>query len=78
MGKEDDVMVLAKYESEIESNIVKGMLEAAGITAGVMGDTVANTLLKPLAGGEWKVVVRRQDLPQALQLLEANPIDNAE
>ena len=73
MGKEDDITVLAKCENEIAANIVKGVLEDNGVTASVMGDSTANTLLKPLGNADWKVVVRQRDLKRAQEILQATP-----
>lgn len=73
MGKEDNIVVIAKCESEIEANIVKGVLEDNGMTAGVMGDSTANTLLKTLESADWKVVVRRQDVQLAQKILSTTP-----
>ncbi len=73
MGKEDDITILAKYESEIEANIVKGVLDDNGVTADVMGDSTANTLLKTLGNADWKVVVRQKDLQRAQEILSTTP-----
>ncbi len=73
MGKEDDITVLAKCENEIAANIVKGVLEDNGVTASVMGDSTANTLLKTLGNADWKVVVRQRDLKRAQEILQATP-----
>ena len=37
MEREDDVVVLAMYDSPVDANIIKGVLETNGVIAGVMG-----------------------------------------
>ncbi len=41
MERENDVVLLEKYENPIDANIVKGMLETKGIIAGVMEDSLS-------------------------------------
>ena len=41
MANEGDLKVLAQFGSEVEASIVKGMLSANGIEAGVLGDNTA-------------------------------------
>lgn len=72
-GKDDDVTVIGSFESNADANILKGVLEANGIVADVMGDSTAGTLLMGLSVGEWKLVVRRSDAELARQILESAP-----
>ena len=74
MANDGDLKVLAQFEDEIEACIVKGMLEANGINAGVLGDNVASTLMHGLGRGQWKVVVNPEDFDAAEELLNT-PIE---
>lgn len=74
MANDGDLKVLAQFEDEIEASIVKGMLEANGINAGVLGDNVASTLMHGLGRGQWKVVVNPEDFDAAEGLLNT-PIE---
>ena len=73
MANENDVAVLASYDSAFEANVVAGMLEANGITAAVMGDSTANCLLQGFKQGQMSVAVRQCDLEKAQQLLSEMP-----
>ena len=66
MANEGDLKVLAQFESEVEASIVKGMLSANGIEAGV--------LLRGSDKGMWRVVVKPEDFDDAEQLLNT-PIE---
>jgi len=66
MEKEDKIVVLAKYASPIDANIVKGALEASGIAAGVIVDNTANAIWMSPA----RVVVFERDLELARQVLD--------
>ena len=74
MANEDDLKVLAQFESEVEASIVKGMLSANGIEAGVLGDNTASTRLRGSDKGMWRVVVNPEDFDDAEQLLNT-PIE---
>ena len=74
MANEDDLKVLAQFESEVEASIVKGMLSANGIEAGVLGGNTASTLLRGSDKGMWRVVVNPEDFDDAEQLLNT-PIE---
>lgn len=66
MEKENDVVVLAKFEDPIEANIVKGMLECNGIVAGVMEESISRGLMmSPTC-----LMVMRHDLERARALLD--------
>ncbi len=71
----NDLKVLAQYESEVEASIVKGMLEANGILAGVLGDSTASNLLRGSDKGMWRVVVNPDDYADALALI-STPIED--
>lgn len=78
MEKEDDVVVLDKFDSPIEANIIKGVLETNGVIAGVMGDSVANTLMQGFSQGAIRVVVFRKDLQKARQILDSEPLESCD
>jgi len=65
MDNEERIVVLAKYASPIDANIVKGALEASGISAGVIVDSTANAIWMSPA----RVVVFERDLELAQQVL---------
>ncbi len=68
-NNDNDLKVLAQYDSEVEASIVKGMLESNGILAGVLGDSTASNLLRGSDKGLWKVVVNPTDYDDALTLI---------
>ena len=63
MENEDKLVVFNKYANPVDANIVKGALEAVGIPAGVIGDSLANNLWKEAI----RVVVFRRDLEEAIK-----------
>ncbi len=65
MEQEEKLIVFNKYGNPVDANIVKGALEAAGIPAGVIGDSFANHLWKDAI----RVVVFRRDLEEAIKVL---------
>ena len=65
MEQEEKLVVFNKYGNPVDANIVKGALEAAGIPAGVIGDSFANHLWKDAI----RVVVFRRDLEEAIKAL---------
>ena len=65
MDSEEKLVVFNKYGNPVDANIVKGALEAAGIPAGVIGDSFANNLWKEAI----RVVVFRRDLEDAIKSL---------
>ncbi|MBQ6166968.1 MAG: hypothetical protein IJK41_06030 [Muribaculaceae bacterium] len=65
MEQDDQLIVFNKYSNPVDANIVKGALEAAGIPAGVIGDSFANNLWKDAI----RVVVFRRDLEDAIRAL---------
>ena len=76
MDKEDEIVVFDMYNSPIEANIVKGILESNGVIAGVMGDSTANALMQGFSQGTMRVVVFRRDLQKAHEIMRANPIED--
>ena len=78
MEKEDDVVVFAMYDSPVDANIVKGVLESNGVIAGVMGDSTANALMQGFTQGTMRVVVFRKDLQKARQIMDSTPITLAD
>ena len=75
MEKEDDIVVFAKYDSPVDANIVKGVLESNGVIAGVMGDSTANALMQGFTQGTMRVVVFRKDLQRAGQIMDSAPLE---
>lgn len=65
MDDEEKLVVLNKYHSAVDANIVKGALEASGIPAGVIVDSTANAIWMAPA----RVVVFERDLELAKQVL---------
>ncbi len=63
------------YDDPIKANMVKDILESNGVIAGVMGDSIANTLMKGFTQGSMRVVVLRKDLPLAREIMDSNPIE---
>ena len=70
MEKEDNIVILSKYNSQVDAEIVKGYLEQKGIIAGVRGDATANALLQGFPQGAYRVVVFERDLERARQMIE--------
>ena len=75
MEKDDYIIVFAMYDDPIKANMVKDILESNGVIAGVMGDSIANTLMKGFTQGSMRVVVLRKDLPLAREIMDSNPIE---
>ena len=73
---EDKIVVFGKYESAIEANIVKGVLETNGVIAGVMEDGYAETVLRGMSAGAVRVVVFERDLERAREIMNTQPVDN--
>ncbi len=78
MEKEDDVVVFAMYDSPVDANIVKGVLESNGVIAGVMGDSTANALMQGFSQGTMRVVVFRKDLQKAQQIMDSSPLESSD
>jgi len=76
MEKDNDVVVFAMYDSPIEANIVKGVLESNGVMADVVGDSTANALMQGFTQGAMRVVVLRRDLERAQQIMDTTWIEN--
>lgn len=76
MEKEDDIVVFAKYDSPVDANIVKGVLESNGVIAGIMGDSTANALMQGFTQGTIRVVVFRKDLQRAWQIMDSEPLES--
>ena len=66
--------VLAKFNNPYEAHIIRGMLEANGIIAGVLEDTTATALVGNYKQGMVRVIVLEEDLDRARQLLHATPL----
>ncbi len=74
MDDEEKLVVLNKYHSTVDANIVKGALEASGIPAGVIVDSTANAIWMAPA----RVVVFERDLELAKQVLSETEEANGE
>lgn len=68
--------VLARFSNPYEAHIVKGLLEANGIIAGVLEDTTATALIGNHKQGMVRVVVLEEDLARARQLLNAASLES--
>ena len=77
MEREDDVVVFDMYDSPVDANIVKGVLESNGVIAGVMGDSTANALMQGFSQGAIRVVVLRRDLEKARQIMDSTWIEQS-
>ena len=65
MENEEKLVVVAKYSSPVNANIVKGALEASGIPAGVIADSTATAIwMAPV-----RVVVFERDLELAKKVI---------
>lgn len=65
MEREEKLVVFDKYDNAVDANIVKGALEASGISAGVISDSTANAVwMAPVT-----VVVFRRDMDAALRAI---------
>jgi hypothetical protein len=73
MENEEKLVVVAKYSSPVNANIVKGALEASGIPAGVIVDSTANAIwMAPV-----RVVVFERDLELAKKVIsETDDVDD--
>lgn len=73
----DKLVVFEKYESPFEANVIKGVLEANGVPAGVLEDGYANTVLRGFSVGAVRLLVREDDVERAREILaseaEATP-----
>lgn len=65
--KEDDLILLAEYNTAIEAEMVKSMLESAGIEATIEDDIMSS--LYPTGVIPTKLLVREGDAVQAQQLI---------
>ena len=73
MDNEEKLVVVAKYSSPVDANIVKGALEASGIPAGVIVDSTANAIwMAPV-----RVVVFERDLELARKVISETDEDFA-
>ena len=71
MDDEEKLVVLNKYHSTVDANIVKGALEASGIPAGVIVDSTANAIwMAPV-----RVVVFERDLELARKVISETDED---
>ncbi|MBO4723549.1 MAG: DUF2007 domain-containing protein [Muribaculaceae bacterium] len=78
MEKDDDIVVFAMYDSPVDANIVKGVLESNGVVAGVIGDSTANVLMQGFQQGTMRVVVFRKDLQKARQIMDSSPLESSD
>ena len=67
-SSQDEMVTVARFESPVEAQIAKGMLESAGIACQLAGEN-ANQLIQ--AAFEVQLEVRAEDEPAARELLDA-------
>ena len=70
----EGMVTIGRYESPLEAQIVKGMLEAAGVESTLVGEN-ANNLLQ--AAFRVRIQVREEDEAVARELL-ARPVGEAD
>jgi Putative prokaryotic signal transducing protein len=72
--RESKLVVVQSYGNEIEAELVKGALEAAGIDAMIQADT-AGRMREHLAwsGAGFKILVREEDAAAARDALAPRP-----
>ena len=70
----DKLVVFDKYESAFEANVIKGVLEANGVQAGVLEDGYANTVLRGFNVGTVRLLVHEDDVERAREIL-ASAVD---
>ena len=70
----DKLVVFDKYESAFEANVIKGVLEANGVQAGVLEDGYANTMLRGFNVGAVRLLVHEDDVERAREIL-ASAVD---
>ena len=66
MENEDKLVVFNKYANPVDANIVKGALEAVGIPAGVIGDSLANNLWKEAIKTVYGSEMRYEDFQEEM------------
>ncbi|MEG1553641.1 MAG: DUF2007 domain-containing protein [Rikenellaceae bacterium] len=79
MGKiETDGIIVGKFSTIAETNIVKGLLESNGITSYIRNAALSNIFPNiPICASEIELVVRNEDFEKANNILEAE-FDKAE
>jgi len=72
----DDIVVLREYSNEAEANLVASMLEANGIPSHVAADTAGGAFPSLALVFPIRLLVRREDLELARELLDTvGPVD---
>ncbi len=70
---EEETTILAKFNNPYEAYILKGVLEANGIIAGVLEDATATALLANQEHGKVRVIVRKEELDRAREIMNTVP-----
>ncbi|MGI9611247.1 MAG: putative signal transducing protein [Acidimicrobiia bacterium] len=65
-----DLVELGRYNTTTEASLVRARLEASGIESIVEADTAAGTFPTLAALGRVRVLVREEDRPDAMDVLE--------
>lgn len=73
MGQiETDGIVVGRYSTIVETNIVKGLLESNGIEAFIRNAAMSNIFPNiPLTAAEIELIVREKDFKRAQAILDA-------
>lgn len=76
---ETDGVIVAKFSTITETNIVKGLLESNGIEAYIRNAALSNIFPNiPLTASEIELVVREKDFDKAKAILEAKFTEEGE
>jgi hypothetical protein len=75
MKDDEELVMLGEYETEIEANMVKGVLETNGVQAMLTNEIMSSLLpLSPVGIGLVRVMVFKSDLALARKILDSQPI----
>ena len=75
MKNEEEIIVIATYQTTVEAHLAKGLLEESGIPALLKDETV--TQLYPMFNspfGGIKLCIMKKDEERAIQLLSDNEL----
>ena len=71
------LVVLGEYPSDIDANIVKGVLETNGVRCIITNEIISSLLpIASLSPDMVRVMVFERDLNEARRILASAPIDN--
>lgn len=71
----DDLVTFGEYTTDVDANIVRGVLETNGIPA-VIDNAIMATMLPGSAIGGYYVKVLRRDLAQARRIMSLPPLSS--